>query len=196
MTTLLNTETTHELLKRNWFLDAEGIQSVLDIADHDAWDFVYKNRHLYAPAIRREIEPTDDDVKPKTTVREMTDAEWKTFQNADIVYRENDFKEKWSVHLKNLPPRPFQDCDKKLQDALEKYQAERAILDKLIQSSKNVYRAPGRTATKPNTNQEKAEKSVNDALFAVNLCQRVVDEMNNAYIIAKKKQFRFFWLTH
>ena len=26
--------------------------------------------------------------------------------------------------------------------------------------------------------------------------EKVVDEMNNAYIIAKKKQFRFFWLTH
>jgi hypothetical protein len=187
------------LLTRDWFIDEDGIQEVLECADQDAWDWIYANRKKYSTRIRKLIEPTDYEFplnKLKIRVVELTDSMIEKIESERKKKIDDAFEKDWIEHSKTIQDRGFEDVDSDLDDAWDDFCLARDNLTKYLEKpSTKKYVAPSsRGKETVDSKQTELEDIVRKMENEYDLSQKAVDEVDTLYWDTKKNEYRKIWL--
>jgi ribosomal protein S17E len=191
-------ELTDLLLTRNWFLDDQSIQEVLDCADQEAWDWIYLNRKKYPTRIRQLIEPRDYFYplhKLKLRLVEFTDKEWDKLEREEEKKHEERFEKDWIVYSKHVPDRPLEKIDSDLDDIWEKFNDAKDALTKYIDTRSKKYIAPssrGKEVIDPQ--QKKLEDYIQSMENEYDKAQKLVEDTDSIYWKTKKNEYRKIWM--
>jgi hypothetical protein len=98
------------VLKRDWFVDTDGIIDLLWELSEEVYCQVVEHRHEYSLRIREFLE-SDNTPRP-ITVRDFTDAEFNADQEAILAERERWMRAHRKAYVP--PPRPREDADDEL----------------------------------------------------------------------------------
>ena len=192
-------KTMDALLTRDWFIDEEGIQEVLECADQDAWDWIYANRSKYSTRIRMLIEPDDYRVpvdKLKIRVVELTDSMMEQIESERKKKIEQAFEKDWIERSKSIQDRGFGDVDSDLDDAWDNFCRAKDVLTKYLEKPTSKKYVPptsrGKETVEPK--QLELEDSVRKMENEYDAAQKVVDETDTLYWDTKKHEYRKTWM--
>lgn len=190
---------TDLLLTRDWFVDEEEIDEVLDSADQDAWDWIYANRKKYSTRIRMLIEP-DDYLFPldklKIGVVDLSDSMMEKFESDQKKKVDQAFEKDWIKHSKTIQDRGFDDVDSDLDDAWDNFCRARNTLAKYIEKpNSKKYVAPGnRDKETTDPKQLALENVVRTMENEYDSAQKAVDDTDSVYWELKKNEYRKTWM--
>ena len=187
------------LLTRDWFVDEEGIQEVLECADQDAWDWVYANRNKYSTRIRMMIEPDDYRFpvdKLKIRVVELTDSMMEKIESERKKKVDQAFEKDWIEHSKSLQDRGFGDVDSDLDDAWDNFCRAKDLLTKYLEKpNAKKYVAPSsRGKDSVDAKQAALEDDIRKMENEYDLAQKAVDDKDSSYWEIKKNEYRQTWM--
>lgn len=192
-------KTADALLTRNWFMDDQHLYDVIDYADEDAWDFIYKNRNKYATKIREYIEPNDYRIpveKLRIKIRDLTDKEWDKINREKETKLETQFEKDWITYSENISDRPMGYLDQDLDDAWERFGHAKEKLTKYLASRTKTYLAPslrGKEIVDPK--QKEIEDHIREMENEYDALQKEIEEADSAYWEAKKNEYRITWMS-
>lgn len=192
-------KTMDSLLTRDWFIDEEGIQEVLECADQDAWDWVYANRNKYSTRIRMLIEPDDYRFpvdKLKIRVVELTDSMMEKIESERKKKVEEIFEKDWVEHSKSIRDRGFEDVDSDLDDAWDNFCRAKDLLTKYLEkpTSKKYVAPSSRGKETVDPKQAALEDDIRKMENEYDLAQKAVDEADSSYWEIKKNEYRKTWM--
>jgi len=192
-------ETMDTLLTRDWFVEDDMIQEVLDCADQDAWEWVYKNRKKYSTRIRMRIEPNDYRFpveKLKFRVVELTDKMIETMDYEKKKKFEDAFEKEWIQHSKTIEDRPVCSIDSALDDAWEKLTIAKVNLKKYLEKPvARKYVAHG-SLTKVDTKQTELEEAVRKIENEYARLEEEEKEIDTLYWTTKRDEYRKTWMSN
>ena len=183
-------EEVNELL-RDPYAD---VRAILDLADEDAWEFLYANRHTYPAHIRALIEPADFlPSKLRMRVRDVTEEEIKCMRLEERNAKKKEFDVLWEGSLKQtIPPRPCDDLDDQLDDAWATLEnAKKALAEYTSRKSYTVPSARNRIDPK----KASLQSTVDVALAAYKVLETKSEQADLDYMNAQKEAAFRTWLT-
>jgi len=192
-------ETADNLLSRDWFIEDDCIQEVLERADQDAWDWIYANRSKYSTRIRMLIEPEDYRFpveKLKIRVAELTDSMMEKINSERQKKIDDAFEKDWIEHSKTIQDRGFGNVDSELDDAWDNFCHAKDVLTKYLEKpAAKKYVAPGsRGKDTVDPKQIEIETNIRKMENEYDLAQKAVDEVDTLYWDLKKNAYRKTWM--
>jgi hypothetical protein len=198
MTSYYNTATMDKLLTRDWFVEDDDIEDVLDAADSDAWDWVYENRAKYSTRIRSRIEPDDYRVPLEefdVKVVELSDKAFAQIKSDRKKALEEQFERDWAKHADSLPDRPYQAVDTELDDLWNKFSHAKAELTKYLEKpSSKKYTSPGSRENLVSAKQAEIEEKIRIAENEYLAAQVSVDAEDELYWNKQRDEYAKIWL--
>jgi hypothetical protein len=187
------------LLKRDWFLDVDDILEVVNLADQDAWNYIYKNRTSYSNRIRHVIEYRDFLVHPsKLTMRcvDYTDDMY-TRRNADILARQKQaFEKSWEIYSATLPERCLESIDSQLDDVWRDLQLAKDNLKNYNEKKPKKYVPPSmRGKEVPDEMQVKLTNAITELETDFNTITKAVADADKSYTDNKKDEYHSYWVS-
>jgi hypothetical protein len=194
-------ETMDILLTRDWFVEDETIEDVLDCADEDAWDWIYENRAKYSTRIRMCIEPADYHFpieKLKIRVVDLTDKMITQIQSEKKKKMEEAFEKDWVEYAKTIQNRPVHLIDSKLDDTWEKLILAKAALQKYLEKpAVRKYVAPSARGT---VSSDTKETELNSAIQRLENEYKKLEEeekeVDTLYWTDKRNDYRKIWMPN
>jgi hypothetical protein len=186
----LDRVTVDTLLIRDWFLDRESIQEMLNTAGQDAWDYVHENRKKYSMRIQELIEPADfypNPAKLRVRVKEVSQTEWNKMQEDLKAKRDEILEQKWVEHSKTIPDRPHNDLDAALNDAWNNFCNSKENLKRYTTSSKRKYVPPGARTVDPQ--QKKLEDHTREMENRFDEANKAVQKEDAEYWLNKRSEY-------
>jgi len=125
------------LLKRNWFLDMEGLNDLIAELPEDVYYEVLEHRKEYDPNVRWAL--SEPEINPRflrMKVRNITDAEWQNMEDKKELERKRRMDEERKLFVP--PPRPRGDIDDLIDSVSAEIETEKQFLDKLLVAAKKT----------------------------------------------------------
>ena len=195
----LDIDTVDYLLKRNWFVDNEGIIELLELANQQAWEYVCKNRMFYSQRVRDVI---DSYFKPlyknlKVTVSDLTDQELEIIEQIRSKKYDEAFRNDWEEQLKTVVPRSPTDIDTLADNTWEMLVKAKEELSNYLKTIQKKYVAPkSRTAVTVDPKQKKLEDRIRDLENEYNLLKKSIGTLDTIYLSKKEDEYRETWMPH
>lgn len=194
-------ETMDILLTRDWFVEDDMIEEVLECADEDAWEWIYNNRTKYSTRIRMRIEPEDYQFpveKLKIRVVELTDKMIAQIESEEKKKIEDAFEKDWVEYAKSIENRPAEPIDSKLDDAWEKITFAKAALQKYLEKpAVRKYVAPSARGTvSSDTKETELNAAVQKAENEYEKLQEEEKEVDTLYWTNKRDDYRKIWMPN
>jgi hypothetical protein len=193
MTSTYDIATMDELLTRDWFIEDEDIEYVLDSATAEAWEWVYTNRAKYSTRIRLQIEPDDYRVPlEKLTLRvvDLSDKRFETIKSDRKKALDGMFEKDWVKYSDSLPDRPYNSVDTNLDNAWNKFSHAKSELTKYIDTPTKKYGMPSRVSFKQTDLEEKVRVAENEYLAT----QKLVDSEDEVYWNKQRDEYLKIWV--
>jgi hypothetical protein len=192
-------KTMDVLLTRDWFIDEDEIDELLDSADEDAWEWVYANRKKYSTRIRMLIEPDDYRVpveKLKIRLGDLTDSMMEKIELDQKKKLDEAFEKDWVEHSKSIQDRGFSNVDSNLDDAWDNFCRARNVLTKYIEKpTAKKYVAPSiRDKEIIDSKRAELESIVHDMENEYDAAQKLVDDTDFVYWELEKNEYRKIWM--
>jgi hypothetical protein len=189
--------TMDHLLTRDWFVEDEDIEYVLDSASPEAWTWVYNNRAKYSTRIRLQIEPNDYQIpreKLRVKVVDLTDKMWEKLKSDRYKKLDAEFEKDWVKHSENVPDRPYNSLDTDLDDAWAKFAAAKENLEKYLEKPSKKYNSPSSRATSfASFKQIELEDKIRDSENEYLATQKLVDAEDELYWNKQKDEYLKVW---
>jgi hypothetical protein len=194
-------ETMDMLLTRDWFVDDDTIEDVLNCADEDAWNWIYENRAKYSTRIRMWIEPEDYQFpveKLKIRVVELTDKMIAQMESEKKKKTEEAFEKDWVEYAKTLENRPVHPIDSQLDHAWEKITFAKAALQKYLEKpAARKYVAPSARGTVPaDTKETELNAAIQKAENEYEKLQEEEKQVDTLYWTDKRDDYRKIWMPN
>lgn len=193
-------KTADELLTRDWFVDEESIRYIINYADQEAWDFIYKNRRRYSMRIREIIEPRDYQVSPeklRIKVRSVSDKEWNEQIRNGQRKLDDKFEQDWTKYSECVPDRPLGEIDSLLDGAWERLCNTKDKLTKYLASRPKAYVPPSMRGKKEpeDPKQTTIENEIHCMENEYNKIQKLIEQSDSEYWKTQKNDYRKKWVS-
>lgn len=127
------------ILKRNWFLDMEGIHDMLAELPEDVYYEVLEHRNEYHPDIRWALEEPEIPSRfLRMEVRDVSEEEWLDMEEKKEREHRSLMTEKWKDFVP--PPRPRSEIDELMDGSNARIETAKQTLDKLLAEAKKTQR--------------------------------------------------------
>jgi len=194
-------ETMDMLLTRDWFVDDDTIEDVLNCADEDAWNWIYENRAKYSTRIRMWIEPEDYQSpveKLKIRVVELTDKMIAQMESEKKKKTEEAFEKDWVEYAKTVENRPVHLIDSQLDNAWEKIINAKAALQKYLEKpAVRRYVPPSARGTvSSDTKETELNAAIQKAENEYEKLQEEEKEIDTLYWTNKRHDYRNIWMPN
>jgi len=125
------------LLKRNWFLDIQGVHRFIRSLQEDVYYELIENRNRYNSDIRWAL--GEPEINPRfvwNPVKNITDDEWQDMEDKKELERKRRMDEERKSFVP--PPRPRGDIDDLVDTLSAEIETEKQFLDKLLVAAKKT----------------------------------------------------------
>lgn len=195
-----DTETVNQLLTRDWFINEDDILDVIDSADKNAYDYLYKNRSKYSKRIHQLIEPDDFRFpieKLNIRVVNITESMMKNIETEHKKTVSDMFERKWIEHSKDIQDRTIGTVDTDLDNAWDKFcQAKESLAKYVANPNAKKYISPSSRGKEVIDNKQKElEEVVRNAENEYDLAQKRVDDADEEYWNTKKSEYGATWMS-
>lgn len=195
-----DTETVNQLLTRDWFINEDDILDVIDSADKNAYDYLYKNRSKYSKRIHQLIEPDDFRFpieKLNIRVVNITESMMKNIETEHKKTVSDMFERKWIEHSKNIQDRTIGTVDTDLDNAWDKFcEAKESLAKYVANPNAKKYISPSSRGKEVIDNKQKElEEVVRNAENEYDLAQKRVDDADEEYWNTKKSEYGATWMS-
>lgn len=184
-------EQADRLLTENTFFCDEDLWDVIEYADDEAYEFIYKNRSKYAGEIQYLLEPKDF-IPPavKMSVREMTDKDMVDLERARRAILIASLEDTWSKMDK--PERPHDELDQAADEAWEKLTAIRNRISEQMSNKKPSKYVPPSQRGKPAVSTQidaTLEQEFEECKKQYEEIEKRIESADKKYIADKKNEF-------
>ena len=188
-------ETTDTLLLQDWFADTQEIVDILELADHNAWMYVCKNRQRYSRRIQDVIASYGiiSKIPTKLRVVDLTDEEMYLIERHRANKHDQAFEICWAEELKVLPPRPLGDIDILLDTTGEALCNAKDMIANHLKSKKKKYVPPGAQAI-VDPKHKRLEDLVRTLENEYTVLKDSIKRLDSIYRESKKDEYRELWM--
>lgn len=184
------------LLKRNWFLDEEFVDEILDEVSDDVYLKLFRNRKNYAKMIQYAICNADEDrfidrSKIRMRVVNLTDDLVKKINEEKRIKQERHIHQEWLKKLETLEDRPFDYVDEQCDEAYMRLQDARKSLDEYMSRKTAKYVSPG--ARRNPTTDTEADRIRDHARTLENefkSLQKEIETLDKQWIQEQEDEFK------
>ena len=194
-----NIATMDDLLTRDWFIEDEDIEYVLDSASPEAWTWVYNNRAKYSTRIRLQIEPNDYRVPPeklRVKVVDLTDKMWDKLKSDRYKKLDAEVEKDWVKHSGSLPDRPYKSLDTDLDDAWAKFSMAKENLTRYLEKPTKYVSPSSRGSNLVSFKQKELEDKIRESENEYLATQKLVDTEDELYWSKQKDEYLKVWVSN
>ena len=198
MDSYYNIATIDELLTRDWFVEDDDIEYLLDSVSDDALQWVYDNRSKYSTRIRMRIEPDDYRIPTenlRVKVVDLTDKAWEKIKSDRHKKMDDQFEKDWVKYSHSLPDRPYRAVDTDLDEAWTKFAAAKNNLTNYLEQPTKKYVSPSsRGGNSVNSKQTELENKIRETENEYLAAQKLVDTEDELYWNKHKDEYLKIWV--